>query len=227
MYPLFKRTFDITVALVLLVLLSPLLLPLAMLLRVTGEGEVFYRQRRVGLHNQHFHIVKFATMLKNSANMGLGTVTVRNDPRITPLGKFLRLSKLNEVPQLWNILRGDMSLVGPRPMLPKNSFDLYSPNIQARLYRIRPGLTGIGSVIFRDEEKIISRVVAEGQDSLQFYKEVVFPYKGELEMWYQEHAGLITDAKILFATAWTVVFHRSQLPRRLFPGLPPAPAELH
>lgn len=226
MYPLLKRTVDFTAALLLLLLLSPLLGLIALLLRVTGEGEVFYLQRRVGLHNQTFNIVKFATMLKNSANMGLGTVTVRNDPRITPLGKFLRLSKLNEVPQLWNILRGDMSLVGPRPMLPKNSFDLYSSEIQSCLYRNRPGLTGIGSLIFRDEEKIISRVVAEGQDSMQFYKEVVFPYKGELEMWYQQHAGLITDCKILFATAWSVLFHRSQLPRRLFPGLPPAPAEL-
>ncbi len=122
MYKHIKRFFDIVFSLIALLLLSPVLVPIIILLLLTGEHEVFYRQDRVGYKNKIFRIWKFATMLKNSPNMGHGDMTMRGDSRITPVGKFLRQSKINELPQLINILTGDMSFVGPRPLM-KVGFD--------------------------------------------------------------------------------------------------------
>ena len=112
-----QRLFDIIFSGIALVLLSPLLLPLMFILRVTGEGEIFFPQSRVGRGGKHFKLYKFATMLKDSPNMGTGTVTVKNDPRILPIGGFLRKTKVNELPQLINIFNGDMSVIGPRPQI--------------------------------------------------------------------------------------------------------------
>lgn len=156
MYNLIKRFFDIFFSLIAIVVLLPLLIPIIILLLLTGEHEVFFRQERVGYKNKIFHILKFATMLKNSPNMGHGDVTVRKDPRITSVGRFLRQSKLNELPQLINILTGDMSFVGPRPLM-KVGFDRYSDEMKAKVYDVTPGLTGIGSIQFRDEELIITK----------------------------------------------------------------------
>ena len=117
MYKLIKRFFDIIFSLIAFIILLPVFIPIVILLLLTGEHEVLFKQERVGYKNKMFGIFKFATMLKNSPNMGLGDVTVRKDTRITPVGKFLRQSKLNELPQLLNILLGDMSFVGPRPLM--------------------------------------------------------------------------------------------------------------
>ena len=131
-----------------------------------------------------FMIYKFATMLKNSSKMAGGIITINNDPRVTFMGRFLRKSKINELPQLLNIIIGDMSVVGPRPVM-KVSFESYPEDIQKVIYNVKPGLTGIGSIIFRDEESIISSVTDE--DPHEFYKRIIAPYKGELEMWYQSN----------------------------------------
>lgn len=216
MYPYIKRFFDILFSLLAIVVLSPLLLVVVILLVFTGEHEVFYLQERIGYKNRPFRIMKFATMLKNSPNIGHGDVTVRNDPRITAVGKFLRISKLNELPQLLNILAGDMSFVGPRPLV-KAGFDRYSENLQRRVYQVPPGLTGIGSIVFRDEELIITQSSLPPQDC---YREVILPYKGALEIWYQEHRGFFTDLAILFLTAWYILFPKSNLVFRVFPSLP-------
>ncbi|MBL7756121.1 MAG: sugar transferase, partial [Chitinophagaceae bacterium] len=144
MYPVIKRFFDILFSLIALVILSPVLIPIIILLKLTGEHEVFYLQKRIGYKNREFYIWKFATMLKNSPNMGSGDVTTRNDPRVTAVGRFLRISKINELPQLLNILKGDMSFVGPRPLV-RAGFERYSPELQERVYQVKPGLTGIGS----------------------------------------------------------------------------------
>ncbi|HRF25570.1 MAG TPA: sugar transferase, partial [Chitinophagaceae bacterium] len=125
MYKHIKRFFDIIFSLLAIILLSPILIPVIILLLLTGEHEVFYRQDRVGYKNKIFKIWKFATMLKNSPNMGDGDITKRGDPRITRVGKLLRQSKINELPQLINILTGDMSFVGPRPLM-KVGFDRYT-----------------------------------------------------------------------------------------------------
>jgi lipopolysaccharide/colanic/teichoic acid biosynthesis glycosyltransferase len=216
MYSIIKRFFDIIFSLLALVILSPLLIPIVIMLLLTGEHEVFYLQDRVGYRNKIFRIWKFATMLKNSPNMGSGDVTTRNDPRVTFMGKFLRMSKLNELPQLINILKGDMSFVGPRPLM-KAGFDRYSDEMKEKVYRARPGLTGIGSVVFRDEELIIT------QSSLpphECYRLVILPYKGAVEVWYQQHFSFYTDFMILFLTAWQIISPKSELVYKVFPSLP-------
>lgn len=184
------------------------------ILKLTGEHEVFYFQKRVGFKNKDFFIWKFATMVKNSPNFGTGEITLRNDPRVTPFGKFLRMSKINELPQIINVLKGNMSLVGPRPLV-KKSFDLYPEEVKAIVYDSKPGITGIGSVIFRDEEKILS----ESKDMRQAYWQI-FQYKGKVESWYHQHRSFLTDMLILFLTAWYVPFPQSKLVYRVFPGLP-------
>jgi lipopolysaccharide/colanic/teichoic acid biosynthesis glycosyltransferase len=216
MYKSIKRLIDILLSLIALIILLPLFIPIIIVLLLTGEHEVFYGQERVGYKNRPFRIWKFATMLKNSPNMGPGDVTVRNDPRVTPAGKFLRISKLNELPQLFNIINGDMSLVGPRPLMRK-SFERYAPELQQQIYNVRPGLTGIGSLIFRDEEALVT---ASGMDPHLFYQTVIMPHKGALEVWYQQHFSLYTDFMILFLTAWYIVFPKSELVYKVFPKLP-------
>lgn len=219
MYRIIKRFFDFLAAAVALLLLSPLLIPIVIGLRLTGEGYVFYFQERVGYRNRLFDIFKFATMLKDSPNMPGGIITLKRDPRITPMGDFLRKTKINELPQLINILRGDMSVVGPRPVMQK-SFDQYPPAVQAVIYNVVPGLTGIGSIIFRNEEELITQAKAEGKDPWEFYKTVIYPYKGELEKWYQERQSFWLDLSIIFMTAWVIAFPDSELPYRVFKGLP-------
>jgi lipopolysaccharide/colanic/teichoic acid biosynthesis glycosyltransferase len=219
MYPPIKRFFDLFFALLALAILSPILLIIIFLLRITGEGEVFYFQERVGLHNRRFSIWKFATMLKNSAKMAGGEITLRRDPRITRVGHFLRLSKLNELPQIVNILLGDMSWVGPRPLM-SVSFEQYTPAVQAVVYQSRPGITGLGSVVFRDEELLVTE---SGMDPRAFYQQYIFPYKGALEQWYQAHKSFGVDFKLLLLTAWTVIFPKNDLVYHWFDGLPPRP----
>ncbi|RMG53985.1 MAG: sugar transferase, partial [Gammaproteobacteria bacterium] len=155
MYPFLKRTLDLVAAGAGLIVCAPLFLVVIPLLRFTAEGEVWYRQKRIGYKNKPFYILKFATMLKDSPNMLTGSLTLRNDPRVTPVGKYLRISKLNELPQIINVLKGDMSLVGPRPQM-EVDFKAFPEHVQERIYDARPGITGIGSIVFRDEERIIS-----------------------------------------------------------------------
>ena len=188
MYSFFKRSLDIFVSSTTLIILLPIFIPITLILKLSDEGEVFYFQERYGLHNSKFQIWKFATMLKNSMNMGTGSITLKNDPRVTKIGSFLRKTKINELPQIINILKGDISLVGPRPLVGK-TFYAYNEDIQSKIYNVKPGLTGIGSIIFRDEESIISSVVNE--DPHEFYKRIIAPYKGELEMWYQTNQSFL------------------------------------
>jgi len=217
MYSFLKRLLDIIVSFITLLILLPLFIPIVIALRLTAEGEVFYFQERIGLNNSRFQIWKFATMLKNSMNMGTGSITLQNDFRVTPLGKFLRKTKINELPQIINILKGDISLVGPRPLVTK-TFSAYSAEVQEQIYKVKPGLTGIGSIIFRDEESIISAV--EDEDPHEFYKRVIAPYKGELEMWYQGHRSFFLDLQLIFLTAWVILFPESRLYEKWFKVLP-------
>ena len=128
-------------------------LPLMFILRVSGEGEIFFLQNRVGRGGKDFKLYKFATMLKDSPKIGTGTISMKNDPRVLPVGKILRKTKINELPQLINVLVGDMSIIGPRPLTLK-SFDLYSLDVQQAIKKVKPGLSGVGSIVFRKEEDI-------------------------------------------------------------------------
>lgn len=216
MYPGVKRLMDITLSALALLILSPLLIPVCIGLVLTGEHYVFYLQERIGFHNTHFGLWKFATMLKNSPKMAGGLHTTRRDPRVLPLGHFLRMTKINELPQLINILKGDMSVVGPRPLVDK-TFEPYPEHVKQVIYNARPGLTGIGSIVFRDEERLLSE---SGIPPAEFYARHIAPAKGELELWYQRHLTLWTDCMIIFLTAWVIVFPHSQLVYRVFKDLP-------
>ena len=216
-----QRFLDILISEEAVMIRSPLLVPVAIALRLTGEGEIFFVQRRVGRGGRDFGLYKFATMLKNSPNMGTGTVTVKDDPRVLPLGRFLRRTKINELPQLANILFGDMSLVGPRPQT-RRCFDAFPPKSQQAIATARPGLSGIGSIVFRDEEEMMHA----SANPEQFYDTVIMPYKGKLEEWYVANQGLRTYVLCIFVTAWVVLFPESQLVWRVFRSLPPPPPDL-
>jgi lipopolysaccharide/colanic/teichoic acid biosynthesis glycosyltransferase len=218
----FKRIIDFVLAFIALTILVPVLLPIVLILLVTGEHYVFYFQKRVGYKNRKFMIWKFATMLKASPVLGTGSLTVRNDPRILPLGKILRTTKINELPQIINVLIGNMAIVGPRPQM-EVDFYKFSEPIQEVIYNVHPGITGIGSIIFRDEEKLITN--APG-DKHEFYRQHIAPYKGELELWYQKHLSFYTDFMLIFLTAWVIVAPESQLPYKIFKDLPEKPEEL-
>ena len=209
------RIVDILFTLIALFILSPLLAAIAITLRITGEHEIFYRQKRIGLGGEEFHLLKFATMLKNSASIGSGTITIKNDPRVLPFGKILRKSKLNELPQLFNVLSGKMSLIGPRPVT-FLEFEAYSLEVQDVIKELRPGLSGIGSIVFRDEESLLSKT----SDPRDFYNTKIAPYKGELEKWYSEHQSLTYYFILIGLTIWCVLFQKSRAPWILFKDLP-------
>ena len=222
LYPAAKRLVDIAASCLGIALLTPLLLPLILLLRCTGEGEIFYRQRRIGQGNIEFGIWKFATMLKNSPNIGTGSLTLRNDPRVTTVGKFLRITKINELPQLINVAVGQMSLIGPRPQM-RIDFDVYPTHVREQIYAIAPGISGIGSIIFRDEERLLSQA---GVDPKAYYAKHIAPYKGELELWYQRRQSLAVDVILLLLTVWVIIVPHSDLPLRVWKDLPPVPDTL-
>ena len=219
MYKFSKRIFDIVSSSIFCIILAPFLLPIVILLRLTSEGEVFYLQERIGLNKKPFMIYKFATMLKNSSKMAGGIITIQNDPRVTFMGGFLRKSKINELPQLLNIIIGDMSVVGPRPVM-KASFEAYPSKIQEVIYNVKPGLTGIGSIIFRDEEDLISNIKNDGGDIWDFYKNTIYPFKGEVEIWYQNNKSFFLDIKLIFITLWVVFSPNSKIYEKLFKDLP-------
>ena len=212
------RILDLLLSLFALLILLPLFIPIITILLLTGEHKVFYLQNRVGSKNRNFKILKFATMLSNSANMGTGSLTLKNDSRVLPFGTFLRKTKINELPQILNIIIGDLSIVGPRPQM-KVDFDKYSNEVQQKIYNVRPGLTGIGSIVFRDEESLIS-LAAVNENPHDFYKRVIAPYKGELEMWYQSNRSLYLDLQLIFMTAWAIIVPETRLYEKWFKDLP-------
>lgn len=219
MYSLLKRLLDLILAFTALVLTAWFLLPCMLVLLCTGEHYIWYLQERIGYKNQRFKIFKFATMLLNSPNIGTGSLTTKNDPRVFPFGRFLRKTKINELPQIFNVFNGTMSIVGPRPQT-EVEFYRFPQNVQEHIYDSIPGITGIGSVIFRDEEYYISK---EGVDPIDFYVKEIAPYKGALELWYLQQRSLFTDFKIIFLTAWVILFPKSSLPFKWFRNLPTKP----
>ena len=217
-----KRLLDIVVSGLSILILSPLLLLIILILRITGEGEVFFSQERIGKGGSLFSLHKFATMLKDSPNIGTGTLTIQNDPRILPLGNFLRKSKINELPQLFNILKGDMSIVGPRPQSSRN-FSAFSEDIQKNIMLVSPGLTGLGSIFFSDEEAMLTSAVNHDE----FYDSVIMPYKGQLETWYVNHRTILIDLKVVYVTALKIIFPKLRLNlSKFFDGMPNPPKEL-
>lgn len=190
-----QRFLDLVFSTLAIICLSPILLMIILLLSITGEREIFYRQQRVGINQTPFDLLKFATMLKNSENMGAGTVTLQNDSRVLPVGKFLRKTKLNEIPQLFNIVLGDMSIIGPRPLHMKQ-FSFYNEDQKRVISSVLPGLSGMGSVVFRDEEKYFRG----SSDPDETYKVHITPLKAKLETWYVHNNSTYLYFKLILLT---------------------------
>ena len=206
MYKFCKRLLDIFLSSVAIFILLPLFIPIAIILKFTGEGEVFYLQERVGLNNKAIKIFKFATMLKNSENIGSGIYTAKNDSRILPLGSFLRKTKINELPQILNIFFGDISIVGPRPLIRK-TFDLYDLSSRKIISSMKPGLTGVGSIFFRNEDELLQKSILPLEE---FYAKNITPYKAELEIYYFNTRIFYCDLKIIFLTVLLILFSKSK-----------------
>jgi len=196
-----QRFFDVILSVGAIGVLLPFLIPIIVVLRLTGEGEVFFRQARVGKHQVSFSLLKFATMMKNSESIGAGTVTLKDDFRVLPFGKFLRKTKLNELPQLFNIFLGHMSVIGPRP-LHKKQFSYYSDEDKVIISSTMPGLSGVGSIIFRDEEKVLQN----SSDPDRTYQDLITPQKAALERWYVNNNSMFLYFKLILLTIIAVVF---------------------
>tara|TARA_B100000242_G_C42971808_1_gene450922 strand:+ start:403 stop:1071 length:669 start_codon:yes stop_codon:yes gene_type:complete len=215
------RFFDLLFSSIAILFLMPIFLIVIPILKITGEGEVFYLQERVGKDGNSFRLIKFCTMLKNSESIGTGTLTIKNDPRVLPFGKFLRGTKINELPQLFNIIFGHMSIIGPRPQTDE-SFDKFPPHLKNDLKKMKPGLSGIGSIFFSNEESILN----EHQDPLIFYKDHIAPFKAELEIWYKENNNLILYFLLILFTIFVMAGYPRTKLYSIFSELPEIPESL-
>ena len=186
------------------------------ILLLTGEGKVFYVQQRIGKNEEPFGLLKFASMLEDSPNIGAGDITLKNDPRVLPFGKFLRKTKLNEFPQFINVFLGDMSMVGPRPLV-KNQFDMIPKEFIKKIQNLKPGITGIGSLVFRNEEKYLN---ANKDSANEFYQIEIVPFKAKLECWYYDKRSIMIDILLILLTVFLVISPDSQLHSVIFSDLP-------
>ena len=217
------RFFDIVFSFIAVVILFPFMIPIMIGLKLTGEHDIFYKQMRVGKGGDEFALLKFATMLRDSPNLPGGLYTSKNDPRMLPMGKFLRKTKINELPQLLNILFGDMSVIGYRPLV-KQDYVEYPESVRVQLAKSRPGLSGIGSIVFRDEEEIVQNYdTYEEKD--HFYKSTIVPYKGELEVWYANRKSIVLYFRLIVMTVESVLIPGNVKWKKL-KGIPQPPKEL-
>ena len=220
-----QRFFDIVFSGLALIVLAPLLIPVMIILKFTGEGEIFYTQQRVGKGGESFGLLKFATMLKDSPNLGSGTITVKGDPRVLPFGAFLRKSKINELPQLLNILKGDMSIIGPSPQ-DMRCFVVFNDEDQENIKKVRPGLSGVGSIIFRDEESLLD-TQKDLKAKEDFYDHVISPYKGKVESWYVKHQDIGLYFKLIWLTVVAVLKPEDSIDfEKMYDDFPPMPEDL-
>lgn len=193
-----KRIFDFLVSLLALIALSPLFLMMMILIKIGSKGPVFFKQTRVGKDEKTFQIYKFRTMIVDAEKVGT-QITVGKDPRITKIGHFLRKTKLDELPQILNVLKGEMSFVGPRPEVPKYT-KLYSEK-QKLVFLVRPGITDYASIKYRDENEILGSV----NNPEKVYIEEIMPDKLHLNMQYIHNRSLVEDLKIIFLTLIKIV----------------------
>ena len=211
-----KRLFDILFSFIVLVAFFPLGIAIIIVLLFTGESKIFYIQKRIGKNLEPFGLLKFASMLENSPNVGAGDITLKNDPRVLPFGKFLRKTKLNEFPQFVNVFLGDMSMVGPRPLV-KNQFDMIPDELKEKIQYLKPGITGAGSIVFRDEEQYLD---ANIDSANEFYQTKIVPYKAKLECWYFDHRSIMIDILLIVLTVLLVLFPDFKLHKVIFSDLP-------
>jgi lipopolysaccharide/colanic/teichoic acid biosynthesis glycosyltransferase len=197
-----KRTLDVVVSVLGLLILSPVFAVVAAIIKLDSPGPVFFRQTRVGRGGRPFRIYKFRSMVADAQRAGTA-LTVRADPRITRVGRLLRRSKLDELPQLVNVLVGDMSIVGPRPEVPEY-MEFYTPDQRAVLIAMRPGITDYAAILFRDESSLL-----DGErDPVDVYRRVIMPAKFACYERYSREIGVLTDLRIIVATGLVLVVGR-------------------
>ncbi|MBS6798846.1 MAG: sugar transferase [Firmicutes bacterium] len=197
-----KRTFDFLVALIMTMIASPILLAIAILIKIDSKGPVFYRQERVTSNNRTFRIFKFRTMVQNADKIGT-LVTVNQDPRITRVGNKIRKCRLDELPQLLNIITGDMSFVGTRPEVRKY-VDNYTEEMMATLL-LPAGVTSLASIKFKDEDEIMEKYIAEGESVDDIYIERILPEKMKYNVEYLKAFSFFRDIKLMFKTVLSVI----------------------
>lgn len=201
-----KRFLDIVLSLFGIAALSPVLLLCALLVRLSSKGPVLFAQTRIGRNFRSFRIFKFRTMVRDAQARG-GIITIGNDPRITKFGRFLRATKLDELPQLFNVLKGDMSLVGPRPEAPQY-VEMFRDDYRDIL-RVRPGITDLASIKYRDE----AAVLAKARDPEQEYVQTVLPEKIKLAQQYIRQASFFFDLYLILLTILSIAHDRFRLTR--------------
>jgi lipopolysaccharide/colanic/teichoic acid biosynthesis glycosyltransferase len=216
------RIIDFFFSLSLLIVIVPLLIiPIIFIFKIQGLKSFFFIQKRVGKNFHFFKIYKISTMVEYSELSG--TITGKNDSRILPFGNFLRKTKINELPQLINILKGDMSFVGPRP-LTREVFSLYNKEVQKIISTVKPGLTGMGSIYFSQEEDFLTQKSYSERNI--FYKNIISPYKAALEIWYINNQSLYLNIKIMFVTFILFFINSKKIIHFFFKGLPQEPKKL-
>jgi len=203
------RFFDILLSLCGLFILFPFIIIFSLLLRFTGEKKIFFYQERIGYKEKKFKLIKFATMLENSPNIGTKNITLLHDQRVLPVGRFLRKYKINEITQLFNILKGDMTMVGPRP-LTEDIFSMYDSKTKKILTKVKPGLTGVSSIFFRNEEIFFLK-----KNDIKLYKKLIIPYKAKLEKWFVKNKNLKIYFVCIFITV-IIIFFDIKNPLKLF-----------
>ena len=218
-----QRFFDVVFSMFAIVVFAPILLVVSVVLLVVSGDGIVYRQKRVGINGEIFDIYKFVTMIKNSELQGSGTITLKNDSRVFPFGKILRKTKINELPQLFNILLGDMSVIGPRPQ-DIIGFKLFNLTEQKVITRVKPGLSGVGPIFFRDEDEILEKVRI---NKVEFYDNHLSPYKGKVEAWYVENRDLPLYFKLIWMTVKVVLIPNYKVNyQKVFKNIPTPPHEL-
>ncbi len=194
-----KRFFDILIAFIVLLILSPIMLISAIFVAATSKGPIFYLQKRIGRYGKPFSIIKFRTMVQNADKIGAQVTVGENDPRITKVGHFLRVTRIDEFPQMINILKGDMSLVGTRPEVPKY-VEKYSPEMMATLL-LPPGASGEASLKYRYENEMLK----DKEDPEQYYIETILVDKMAVNLEYTRNFSILRDISILIRTVWCVI----------------------
>lgn len=194
-----KRLFDIVASLVGLIVFAPIMLIVAIIVKVTSPGPILFSQKRLTKGMREFNIYKFRSMVSNELREK-NTVQIKgSSSEITPIGKFMRKTKLDELPQFWNILKGDMSFIGPRPELPRRL--KYYDKRQKEIFSVRSGISSPASIVFSDEEYLMNQV----QDPEKFYIQEIMPYKIELNLYYIEYQSFFYDIWLIIATLLKIV----------------------
>jgi len=197
-----KRAFDFLVSLIGLIILSPLFGIISILIKIHDKGPIFFKQKRIGQNFKPFYIYKFRTMIINAENKG-PLITKEDDPRITALGKFLRKFKIDELPQLINVLKGDMSLVGPRPEVEK--YVNFFKKDYKEILKIKPGITDYATIYFKDEELILKKFAKNNDNIEEVYLKQILPQKIKFYKKYLQEISFFTDLKLIFLTIWKIL----------------------